>query len=144
VTPVHAAGRYKGGVDLLADDEEHEIDILNRTVRAGTSELHLTSLEQSLLYLMAANCQQSGYARGHPGHAVGRGLCRREQRGGPPDSQLAGATPERLACWRMVDHVAHPSQDRQPHGFRVARHRRLERLYSHLEETDRLARGVGT
>ena len=26
-----------------------EIDILNRTVRAGTSELHLTSLEQSLL-----------------------------------------------------------------------------------------------
>ena len=32
-----------------------EIDILNRTVRAGTSELHLTSLEQSLLYLLAAN-----------------------------------------------------------------------------------------
>lgn len=34
---------------------EFEIDILNRTVRAGTSELHLTSLEQSLLYLLAAN-----------------------------------------------------------------------------------------
>jgi DNA-binding response OmpR family regulator len=32
-----------------------EIDILNRTVRAGTSELHMTSLEQSLLYLLAAN-----------------------------------------------------------------------------------------
>jgi DNA-binding response OmpR family regulator len=32
-----------------------EIDILNRTVRTGTSELHLTSLEQSLLYLLAAN-----------------------------------------------------------------------------------------
>lgn len=32
-----------------------EIDILNRTVRAGDSELHLTSLEQSLLYLLAAN-----------------------------------------------------------------------------------------
>jgi DNA-binding response OmpR family regulator len=32
-----------------------EIDILNRTVRAGTSELHLTSLEQSLLYLLASN-----------------------------------------------------------------------------------------
>ena len=32
-----------------------EIDILNRRVRAGTSELHLTSLEQSLLYLLAAN-----------------------------------------------------------------------------------------
>ncbi|MBI3970919.1 MAG: response regulator transcription factor [Chloroflexi bacterium] len=34
---------------------ELEIDILNRTVRAGTSELHLTSLEQSLLYLLATN-----------------------------------------------------------------------------------------
>ena len=32
-----------------------EIDILNRTVRSGMSELHLTSLEQSLLYLLAAN-----------------------------------------------------------------------------------------
>ena len=34
---------------------ELEIDILNRTVRSGISELHLTSLEQSLLYLLAAN-----------------------------------------------------------------------------------------
>jgi DNA-binding response OmpR family regulator len=32
-----------------------EIDILNRRVRAGSTELHLTSLEQSLLYLLAAN-----------------------------------------------------------------------------------------
>jgi DNA-binding response OmpR family regulator len=32
-----------------------EVDILNRTVRAGTSELHMTALEQSLLYLLAAN-----------------------------------------------------------------------------------------
>ncbi len=35
-----------------------EIDILHRTVRAGTSELHLTALEQSLLYLLAANAGQ--------------------------------------------------------------------------------------
>ena len=34
---------------------ELEIDILNRIVRAGGHELHLTSLEQSLLYLLAAN-----------------------------------------------------------------------------------------
>jgi DNA-binding response OmpR family regulator len=34
---------------------ELQIDILTRTVRAGTSELHLTSLEQSLLYFLAAN-----------------------------------------------------------------------------------------
>lgn len=32
-----------------------EIDILNRRVRAGKTELRLTSLEQSLLYLLAAN-----------------------------------------------------------------------------------------
>ena len=31
------------------------IDVLNRKVRAGESELHLTSLEQALLYLLAAN-----------------------------------------------------------------------------------------
>ena len=34
---------------------ELEIDILHRLVRAGSSELHLTGLEQSLLYLLAAN-----------------------------------------------------------------------------------------
>ncbi len=37
---------------------ELEIDILNRQVRAGSSELHLTGLEQSLLYLLAANAGQ--------------------------------------------------------------------------------------
>jgi DNA-binding response OmpR family regulator len=34
---------------------ELQIDILKRTVQVGHSELHLTSLEQSLLYLLAAN-----------------------------------------------------------------------------------------
>lgn len=33
---------------------EMEIDILNREVRAGDSVIHLTSLEQSLLYVLAA------------------------------------------------------------------------------------------
>ena len=37
---------------------EIEIDILHRQVRAGTSELHLTGLEQSLLYLLAARAGQ--------------------------------------------------------------------------------------
>ena len=37
---------------------ELEIDILQRQVRAGTSELHLTGLEQSLLYLLAARVGQ--------------------------------------------------------------------------------------
>ncbi len=34
---------------------EIEIDILNREVRAGNSVIHLTGLEQSLLYFFAAN-----------------------------------------------------------------------------------------
>ncbi len=34
---------------------ELEIDILNRQVRVGSAELQLTPLEQSLLYLLAAN-----------------------------------------------------------------------------------------
>ncbi len=34
---------------------ELEIDILHRRVVAGGSEIHLTSVEQSLLYLLAAN-----------------------------------------------------------------------------------------
>src|SRR6266498_927137 len=37
---------------------EIEIDIMQRQVRAGTSELHLTGLEQSLLYLLAARAGQ--------------------------------------------------------------------------------------
>jgi two-component system, OmpR family, response regulator MtrA len=32
-----------------------ELDILNRIVRAGTSEIHLSGLEQALLYLLAAH-----------------------------------------------------------------------------------------
>lgn len=34
---------------------ELSIDLLKRTLRAGSDELHLTSLEQALLYLLAAN-----------------------------------------------------------------------------------------
>ena len=37
---------------------EIEIDIMHRQVRAGTSEVHLTGLEQSLLYLLAARAGQ--------------------------------------------------------------------------------------
>ena len=37
---------------------ELEIDILNRRVRVGSSDLHLTGLEQSLLYFLAANAGQ--------------------------------------------------------------------------------------
>ena len=37
---------------------ELELDILHRSVRVGGPELHLSSLEQSLLYLLAANAGQ--------------------------------------------------------------------------------------
>ena len=48
---------YPGAVEFTPTLRlgELEIDILHRRVRAGDSELHLTSLEQSLLYLLAAN-----------------------------------------------------------------------------------------
>src|SRR6266852_1230113 len=49
-----------------------------------------------------------------------------------------------FAGWRVVDHVAHPGQDRQTRGLRVACDRRLKRLHPHLEEADRLAGRVGT
>jgi DNA-binding response OmpR family regulator len=37
---------------------ELEVDIVQRRARVGVSELHLTGLEQSLLYLLAANAGQ--------------------------------------------------------------------------------------
>jgi len=37
---------------------ELEIDIMNRRVRAADEEIHLTSLEQSLLYLLAGNADR--------------------------------------------------------------------------------------
>jgi DNA-binding response OmpR family regulator len=48
---------YQGAVPFTPTIRlgELEIDILHRRVRAGETELHLTSLEQSLLYLLAAN-----------------------------------------------------------------------------------------
>ena len=48
---------YRGAVEFTPALRlgDLEIDILNRHVRAGGTELHLTSLEQSLLYLLAAN-----------------------------------------------------------------------------------------
>ncbi len=37
---------------------EIEVDIVNRVVRAGSSEIHLTGIEQSLLYLLASRAGQ--------------------------------------------------------------------------------------
>ena len=52
--------RFGGDVSLkpVLKLGELEIDILNRRVHVGSSELHLTGLEQSLLYFLAANAGQ--------------------------------------------------------------------------------------
>ena len=42
---------------------EIEFDIVNRQVIAGGSVLHLTALDQSLLYLLAANAGRVDLAR---------------------------------------------------------------------------------
>ena len=44
-----------GGLVSVLRLGEIEIDIVNRQVTAGGSVLHLTALDQSLLYLLAAN-----------------------------------------------------------------------------------------
>jgi DNA-binding response OmpR family regulator len=49
-----AYGQDNGSVSAIRIGDI-EIDILNRQVRAGGSTLHLTGLDQSLLYLLAAN-----------------------------------------------------------------------------------------
>jgi len=53
--PVIALTRRGDLKAKLAAFERGVDDILNRHVRAGETELHLTPLEQSLLYLLAAN-----------------------------------------------------------------------------------------
>ncbi|HUX89011.1 MAG TPA: response regulator transcription factor [Chloroflexota bacterium] len=52
--------RFGGDVSLkpLLKLGELEIDILNRRVHVGSSELHLTGIEQSLHYFLAANAGQ--------------------------------------------------------------------------------------
>jgi DNA-binding response OmpR family regulator len=73
-----------------------EIDILNRQVRAGSSSLHLTGVEQSLLYLLAANAGQL-LSRNDIMDAMGRGLYRREQCRRPAHPESASETARRLA-----------------------------------------------
>ena len=74
-----------------------EIDILNRTVRAGTSELHLTFARAESAVFIGGKCWTGGDARRNSRHPVGRRLRSREQRGRPADPQPACAAPERLA-----------------------------------------------
>ena len=53
---------------------EMRIDILNREVRAGNSVVHLSAIEQSLLYLLASRAGQIADPRGDPRLDLGNGL----------------------------------------------------------------------
>jgi DNA-binding response OmpR family regulator len=48
---------YHGAVEFtpIVKLGDLEVDVLNRKVRAGGVDLHLTSIERNLLYLLAAN-----------------------------------------------------------------------------------------
>ena len=58
---------------------EMEIDILNREVRAGQSIVHLTGIEQSLLYLLASRAGQVVTRDAIPRRHLGHRLLGREQ-----------------------------------------------------------------
>ena len=58
---------------------EIEIDILNRVVHAGDSIIHLSGIEQRLMYLLASRGGTRSDARGDPRRHLGHGLRRREQ-----------------------------------------------------------------
>ena len=77
---------------------EMEIDILNREVRAGTSVVHLSSIEQALLYLLASRAGRVDHPRRDPRRRVGCGLRRRKQRRRSAHPRFAGQAPERLSA----------------------------------------------
>ena len=97
-----------------------EIDILNRHVRVGDTELHLTPLEQSLLYLLAAQRRPAAIARSDPGLSLGRRLRCREQRRRSPYSQSANQATEPLQPAALYRHRARPRLP-FPEGGRRAR-----------------------
>jgi len=73
------------------------IDILHRRVTAGGRELHLTALEQSLLYLPGGERRAIADPRRDPRLPVGHGPRGGEQRGRPPRPQSAHQAGGRLA-----------------------------------------------
>ena len=79
-----------------------EIDVLNRKVLAGDHELHLTSLEQALLYLLAANAGSVLTREQILDAAVGHRLRDREQRRRP-----ARAGAPREAAGRLAQAAVH-------------------------------------
>ncbi len=85
---------------------ELEIDILNRTVRAGTLRAAPDVARAEPALPAGGQRRPSGHARGDPGRALGYRLRGREQCGRSTDSQSARPTPERLAAAALHRH--HP------------------------------------
>ena len=75
---------------------EMEIDILNREVRAGQSIVHLTGIEQSLLYLLASRAGQVVTRDAIPRRHLGHRLLGREQHRRSPRPEPADQAAERL------------------------------------------------
>ena len=75
---------------------EMEIDIVNREVRAGGSVIHLSSIEQSLLYLLASRGGQVVSREEILDARLGHRLRRREQHRRSPHSEPADQAAERL------------------------------------------------
>ena len=76
---------------------ELEIDILHRRVRVDGHDLHLTPLELSLLYLLAANAGRVLTRDEILDDLWGGDYRGREQRRRPPGSQATGEAAGRLA-----------------------------------------------
>ena len=93
-----------------------QIDILNRRVRAGDTELHLTSLEQSLLYLLAANAGRLLDSGRDPGPSLGRRL-----RGGEQHRRPAHPQPAHQAAEPFAATAVHRDGSRPRLPFRAAR-----------------------
>ena len=103
---------------------EMEIDIVNREVRAGDSVIHLSGIEQSLLYLLASRARARGDPRRDPRRHLGHRLRGREQHRGPPRPEPAHQAPERLPAPALHRHGPRPGLSIHPHLFEPGMGRR--------------------
>jgi hypothetical protein len=85
-----------------------EIDIMNRRVRAGSTELHLTPLEQSLLLFAGSQRRPPADPRRNSRPAVGCRLRGGEQYCGPAHPQPTSQAAEPCAPWALHRHGSWP------------------------------------
>ena len=93
---------------------EIEIDIVNREVRAGNSVIHLSGIEQSLLYLLASRAGRVVTREGDPRCHLGHRLRGREQHRGSPHPEPADQAAERLSASALHRHGPRPGLPIRP------------------------------